>query len=246
VIVSVGGDGTLNEILNGLLRGRPEHPPALAVIPGGTSNVFTRGLGIPRDPVAAAGLLFHGVRRRIDVGRANDRYFAAVAGVGFDAAVTVRARRWPRWLGGVARHVGAGVQSLVSYRPAPARVTIDGEGRTLPLFFLAAANTEWYGAGIRMAPHARADDGQLAIVYGTDLRPAEAVRILWKSFSGAHLGQPKIVHAAARQVRIESDVPLPVQVDGEPLGTVPVTLRCLPAALEVLAPRPSPEQAAPD
>ena len=241
LVVAVGGDGTIHETLNGILRGRPDQPPTLAVIPGGTANVFARGLGIPRDPAAAAGLLFHGVRRRIDVGQVNDRYFAAVAGVGFDGEIAVRARRWPPWMDGITRHVGAGLRALLSYRPAEARITIDGRTETLPLFFLTAANTGWYGGGIRIAPHALADDGQLAVVYAADLTRLEAVAVFLSTLSGTHLRRPKIGHASAREVRVESDAPLLVQADGEPVGRVPVTFRCLPGALAVLVPRPAPE-----
>ncbi len=241
VIVSVGGDGTVYETLNGMLRARPHHPPALAIIPGGTSNVFARGLDIPRDPGAAAGLLFHGVRRRVDVGQVNDRYFAAVAGVGFDAAVAWRARRWPRWMDGTARHVGAGLATLARYRATEARITVDGETVDVPLYFLTAANTPWYGASIRIAPHARPDDGQLAVVYATGLRPFETIALLFKAIAGTHLRDAKVGHATAREVRVESAVPLPVQADGDPVGYTPVTFRCRPGALEVLVPRPAPE-----
>jgi len=241
LVVSVGGDGTIHEVLNGILLGRPEHPPVLAVIPGGTGNIFARGLGIPRDPAAAAGLLFHGVRKRVDVGRVNERYFASVAGVGFDAEIAYRAARWPRWIDGFARHIGAGLGALADYRAVEARVTIDGRTQTVPLFFLAAANTVWYGAGIRIAPHARADDGELAIVYGMDLTKAEVVGVLLRTFSGSHLSRPKMGHASAREVHVESDVPMPVQADGEPLGRVSATFRCIPGMLEVLVPRPEPD-----
>ena len=241
LVVSVGGDGTIHEVVNGILLGRPERPPVLAVIPGGTGNIFARGLGIPRDPAAAAGLLFHGVRKRVDVGWVNERYFASVAGVGFDAEIAYRAARWPRWIDGFARHIGAGLGALADFRPVEARVTIDGRTQTVPLFFLAAAITPWYGLGIRIAPHAQADDGELAVVYAMDLTRAEVVGVLLRTFSGSHLSRPKMGHASAREVHVESEIPLPVQADGEPLGRRPATFRCIPGMLEVLVPRPEPD-----
>jgi diacylglycerol kinase family enzyme len=78
IVVAMGGDGTLHEVVNGILRGRPDNPPALAVIPAGTANIFARALDLPAHPVAAARVLVNGVRRRIDVGQVHDRYFATI------------------------------------------------------------------------------------------------------------------------------------------------------------------------
>ncbi len=236
IVLAVGGDGTIHEVLNGLLRGHPERPPALAVIPGGTANIFVRALGLPRDPDAAARLLLSGSRRRIDVGQVNDRYYATIAGVGFDAEVVYRARRWPRWLGGKVRHVGAALGTLAFYRPVAARVRIDGQEQVVPLYFLAAANTNWYGIGINVAPHARVDDGRLSVVYVTDVGRLEIFRVLLQTFSGRHLGHRKVGHAFAREIHVESDVLLPVHADGEPVGRTPARFRCVPGALEVIVP----------
>lgn len=88
----VGGDGTIHEVVNGLMHGPPDRP-TLAVIPGGTANIFTRALGIPKDPEDAAHLLLTGEARRIDLGQVNERFYATVAGAGFDGEVTRQANR---------------------------------------------------------------------------------------------------------------------------------------------------------
>ena len=236
-VVAVGGDGTLHEVVNGVLRGRPEHPPALAVIPAGTANIFARALGLPKDLVAAARVLVDGTRRRIDAGRVNDRYFATVAGAGLDGAVVRLASRWPRWIGGKLRHVVAGLVTLATYRPAQVRLWIDGQEQTESLILLAAANTSWYGGGIHIAPLARVDDGLLSVVSIGDVGRLETIRLLRLAFSGRHLDQRQVGHALAREVRVESDTPLAIQADGENIGALPARFRCVPGALELIVPR---------
>ncbi len=236
IVVAMGGDGTLHEVVNGILRGRPDTPPALAVIPAGTANIFARALDLPAHPVAAARVLVNGVRRRIDVGQVHDRYFATIAGTGFDAAIVALASRWPRWIGGKPRHVAAGLVALATYRAAPARLWIDGQERTESLFLLAVANTGWYGGGVHIAPAARVDDGLLSVIYIRDVGRIEAIRVLRQSFSGTHLNHPKVAHALATEIRLDVDAPLRIQADGEDVGALPARFRCVPGALELLVP----------
>lgn len=237
VVVAVGGDGTVHEIINGLMRGRPDHPPTLAVIPGGTGNDFARGVGIPKNPAAAADLLLNGTRRRVDLGHVNDRYFGGISGVGFDAEVAYAVNHWPKWIGGTTVYVAAILKMLATYSPAETRISIDGQQQTLAMFLLAAANTCWYAGGMYMAPHARPDDGLLEVIVARDLGKLETLAILPKVFTGEHLKHPKVSHLAAREVRVESNTPLSIHADGESVGKVPATFRAVPKALEVLVPR---------
>jgi YegS/Rv2252/BmrU family lipid kinase len=236
IVVAAGGDGTIHEVVNGLMRGRPDRPPALAVVPVGTANILARALRLPRDPAAAARLVMTGTRLRMDLGRANERYFASVAGTGFDAEVARIAAQWPRWIGGKVRHVAAGVLRLSTYRAPSAEIRIDGRSRVEPLFLLAAANTGWYGGGIHIAPHARLDDGRLEVVYIRSVSAIQAVRLFVRSLSGRHLRDPRVESAGAQTVHVTSEIPLPVHADGEHIGTTPVTFQCIPGAFEVLVP----------
>ncbi len=239
-VISVGGDGTTHWTLNGLMHSRTSPAPALAIIPEGTANDFPRCLSIPLNAPAAARALLDGMRRRVDVGQVNDRYFATISGVGFDAEVAHRVNRWPRWIKGTTVYVAGILQTLVTYRPVDARITIDGQDQRLKLFLLAAANTNWYGGGMYMAPHASIDDGLLAVVYATDLTTLETLLVLPRVFSGRHLAHPKVAHTTARDVRVDSATPLAIHADGEIVGTVPAVFRIVPRALEVIVPKPSP------
>jgi YegS/Rv2252/BmrU family lipid kinase len=237
ILVAVGGDGTVHEILNGVLGPSVAHRPALAVIPGGTGNDFARGVGIPKDMITAARLLLDGGQRRlVDVGRVNDRYYGTISGVGFDAEVAAEVNRWPKWVAGTVVYTAGILKKLITYRCAPSRITIDGEVLELPMFLVAAANTPWYAGGMFMAPHARPDDGLLEIIIARDLTRVETLGVLPKVFSGDHLKHPKVSHRAGREIRVESDVPLAVHADGETVGRVPAVFRAVPQALEVIVP----------
>lgn len=235
-VAAVGGDGTTHWVVNGLMHSRTDRLPAFAIIPGGTANDFPRCLGIPKKPELAARLLMHGVRRRVDVGLVNDRYYATISGVGFDAEVAQEVNRWPKVIGGTVLYAAGILKMLVTYSPVQTRVTIDGQTQGLRMFLLAAANTNWYGGGMYMAPHAQIDDGELAVVYATDLTKLETLAVLPKVFSGEHLKHPKVFHTMAREVRVESDTPLAIHADGETVGRVPAAFSVVPRALEVIVP----------
>lgn len=237
VVISVGGDGTTHWAVNGLMRSTTSPAPALAVIPEGTANDFPRCLNIPLNPRVAAQTVLNGARRRVDIGQVNDRYFATISGVGFDAEVAHLVNRWPRWIKGTTVYVLGILQKLATYRPVDAHITIDGKEQRLPLFLLAAANTNWYGGGMYMAPHASIEDGMLAVVYATNLTKLETLVVLPKVFSGRHLTHPKVAHTAARDVRVDSATPLAIHADGEIVGRVPAVFRVIPRAIEVIVPK---------
>lgn len=237
IVAAVGGDGTVHEILNGILGPSVAPRPALALVPGGTGNDFARGVGIPKDMITAARLLLDGARRRwVDVGQVNDRYYGTISGVGFDAEVAAEVNRWSKWVAGTIVYTAGILKKLITYRCAPSRITIDGATFELPMFLLAAANTPWYGGGMYMAPHARPDDGYLEVILARDLTKLETLAVLPKVFSGDHLKHPKVSHRQAREIRVESDVPLAIHADGETVGRVPAVFRVLPQALEVVVP----------
>lgn len=237
IVAAVGGDGTVHEVLNGILTPAVAVRPALAVIPGGTGNDFARGVGIPRDRSTAARLLLDGGRRRrVDVGRVNDRFYGTISGVGFDAEVAAEVNRWPKWVGGTIVYSAGILKKLITYRCAPSRVTIDGETLEFPMFLVAVANTSWYAGGMCMAPHARPDDGRLEVILARDLTILEALGVLPKVFSGEHLKHPKVSRYEGVEIRVESDRPLAIHADGETVGRVPAIFRAQPQALEVIVP----------
>ncbi len=245
VVVAVGGDGTVLEVLNGLLGSST----ALAVLPIGSGNDFIKPLGIPRDLEGAARLLRCGVVRRIDLGRAGDTCFGNGLGIGFDARVAIETRHFPR-LRGFPLYLAALWRAVWRYRPCPMRVEMDGrilEGRFL---MLAVANGRCLAANFWLTPHAEMDDGlfDLCLVHAMPL-PLFFYH-LPKVTRGQHTHLREVYMARSRRVAVQSALPLPVHADGEILseGVTSLEVEIVPNAVGVLcppeggAPRSSPSQ----
>jgi YegS/Rv2252/BmrU family lipid kinase len=231
VIIVDGGDGTINEVINGIAGSRV----ALAVLAGGTANVWAREIRTSHDARRAIREIVGGVRRRVDLGRANGRYFLLMAGVGLDAAIVPRvAPRLKRWLGRVS-YVLTGVITAFSTRPADARVRIDGEQHDTSLYWMLVGNTRSYGGLARITHRARVDDGQLDVAImrrgGLPHLLADGVRLIF----GRHDHSPNVEYRHATSIEVATPG-LPVQVDGELAGTTPMTFTVAPLALEVIVP----------
>jgi diacylglycerol kinase (ATP) len=240
-VLVVGGDGTINEVVNGLA----ESPVALGVLPGGTGNVWAKALGLPtRSPlhllplVDSVRMLVLGTSRRIDLGKANGRYFLQWTGLGLDAAVTYamepRTRRQRR-LGAVA-YLVAGLSTAAHLAGTRTRIWIDDKRVYRRSILIVVSNSRIYSAGLTMATDARLDDGFLDLDvfagtgFGASLRTALSV------ITGLHVRDPRHSVYRGHSIRIESDKPLAVHVDGEPFGTTPLDCQVVPRCLTVLLP----------
>ncbi|MGH2452915.1 MAG: diacylglycerol/lipid kinase family protein [bacterium] len=238
VILAVGGDGTAHWAANGILRAGAGGgaAPALGVVPAGTGVDFAAVLGFPKNTSAAVDALLRGGRRRIDVGRMNALNFLTIGMVGFGAEVARQVNAWPRPLPGPVMYVAGVLKMLVAYTPTEMDVTLDGVSRRQRLFMVAVGNSLRAAGGMKLCPGAAPDDGIFEVVLIGDVTKVEVLQLLPKTFSGRHVGHPKVEVIPASAVTITSAAPLAVQGDGELAGTVPVTFTVIPLALEVLAP----------
>ncbi len=238
VVVGVGGDGTIQEIVNGLVGADGECPAALGVIPGGTGNDFCKMLGYPQDPLGALRIVLGGQVRRFDLGRANGRYFINIAGVGFDAEVAGFLNQRPKRLPGALMYVYGVLAVLTRFRPT--RLTIDLGDRTLEqkCLLVSVANGPSHAGGMKMCPDAKPDDGMLDLCVVGDVGRLETLVLLPKVFSGRHTLHPKVKLYTAKRVRIHSDAPLFVQADGEIFGRIPADVEIVPGALRVIGADP--------
>ena len=230
-IVSAGGDGTANEIANGIVGSGA----VLALYPIGSGNDFARALGYPRRPRDVVGFLRSARRRSIDVGEMNGRIFVNAAGVGIDGHVAARVTATSRIVGETLGYFTGALVGIATYRPRPMRVLIDGELISGRFLSVVAANGTHFGSGMRIAPQASLDDGQLDVVLAGDLSPWASMVALGKIYFGTHIDGKTIILRRARAVEIELERPLAAQLDGE-VTTVPrLSIRVRPRALEVLA-----------
>ncbi|MDI6857296.1 MAG: diacylglycerol kinase family lipid kinase [Dehalococcoidia bacterium] len=237
IVVACGGDGTVNEVTNGLAGSAS----ALAVIPGGTANVWAKEVRIPRNPLRAVRLLAEGEVRRVDLGRVRfhsggERYFLLMAGVGLDGHIVgIVPERLKRRLGAAA-YVVHGLREALRYRSTRTTLAIDGSPLEAELNWLLAGNTRSYGGVVNVARQACADDGLLDVYvfqgHGVRRMFVHGLRILAR----AHERAPGVVYMRAKDIELAEPCALPVQVDGDFVGLAPLTMSVAPAALAVVVP----------
>ena len=248
-ILGVGGDGTFNEIANGFLAGdEPVRASAcLGLLPMGTGGDFQRSLGIPATPVEAIGVIATGRCREIDVGRADfqahggrreQRYFVNLVSFGMGGEVSARARNAARRFGGKAAFFYATLRVFLTYRGKPVRLILDetGPAREYRILNVAVGNGRFHGGGMYVCPEARLDSGWLEVTVIEDLSLYTLLRDHRYLYDGNIYEHPKCHHFRARTLQASSPVETRIEVDGEPLGRLPLTLTVLPRRLKVLAP----------
>jgi YegS/Rv2252/BmrU family lipid kinase len=252
LIIAVGGDGTVNEVANAFLEDdRPVVPEArLGLLPLGTGGDFQRTLGIGTKIEEAVETLASGVPLRIDVGkgafRGNDgspltRYFVNVASFGLGGEVALRAQR-TRLLGGKVAFLGATIRAFLGYRGVRARLELDGQPMPSEWFItnIAVGNGQYHGGGMHPCPRAILNDGLLEITVIESLSAFEFARDLRVLYSEDVYRHPKVHHFRARRIVAASDPPARLEVDGEPLGRLPLEATVLERVLPVMVPRSSP------
>ena len=237
-IVVAGGDGSVHEAVNGIMRA--DNPARLGVIPSGTGNDFAKACHIPLDWEHATRLLAERIKvdatsRCIDIGRMNERYFANGAGIGFDAKVTKVARscRWP--IGDLV-YLFAIFRCLVDGVATP-DMTITSDGLTTrgPITLASISNGAWVGGMFHIAPMADNSDGKLDLLIADPVSRTRILSLLPKIMSGKHLGESEVRHATVRHVTIDSSGDVPSHLDGEvgaPASRFEIEI--LPAALKLL------------
>lgn len=235
-VVSMGGDGTLNEVGNGLVGTKT----ALAVVPTGTGNDWVRTTGI-RTAEEGVRVAFQGRRAQSDVGLAvGYRYFFNIAGIGFDAEVSRRVNDY----GPVLKAIGGTLPSLLGiagtlFTFTGARVAIHLDGQELKLdrmLLMAVGIARYYGGGMKILPDAILDDGQFDIAWAEDLGRGELVSLVSKIYKGGHVGHPKVKFTRGSHLTATADGPVAFHLDGDVAGNLPVTFKLLPSALDVILP----------
>ncbi|GAC1569395.1 MAG: diacylglycerol kinase family lipid kinase [Candidatus Dormibacteria bacterium] len=248
-ILAVGGDGTLSEVVNGLFdaTGRQLRRVTVGVVPGGSGGDFRRSLAIPNSFSGAAAVLAAGHVRSLDLGRvtyadASVRHFVNIADCGVGGEVVARVNGRPRRLGGSALFLYHALSSLMTYAPRRVRLDVDGEVLDTSVQNVVFANAQYFGGGMRVAPHADPADGLLdVVVIGASSRPSTLLGMA-RIYRGRHLSHPGVVSLRGRLIRVQTltdGAPLRFDVDGEDIGTTPVSVECLPGALRLLAPPPA-------
>ncbi len=246
LIISVGGDGTHNEVMNGFFApgGGLHREAQLAFVSMGTGSDLIKTLQIPKDPAEAVRHLIKSEPRPVDAGKLSfasygggrkTRYFINIAGLGLDGDTVNRVNRTSKALGGFVSFLWGTVASLALYRNKEMAITLDDEllfeG---PVAIVAVANGRYFGGGMCIAPHAQMDDGLFDIVIMHSLGKINLLCNLPRVYKGTHLTHPNCISRRGRKVAVQTEEAL-LNLDGEQPGKGPVEMELLPLALQVRA-----------
>jgi diacylglycerol kinase (ATP) len=244
-IVVVGGDGTVNEVANGILRSTRSNSIILGIISAGSACCFSRSLGIPRDFVGACSLLKSKERVVIDVGfvkcenngQVIERYFVNAADIGLGSSIVDAWEPLPKYFG---RYINQrlrtiqGLRCLSKHQNKFIRLSDGNKVETIFSRDFIISNGQYFAGGMKIAPHAQLDDGFLDVVSVQDLGRSELLKLWPKLYRGGHIGNPKITESKTTSITVESEDKLYVEADGIILGETPASFRVIPSALTIM------------
>ncbi|MGO3468710.1 MAG: diacylglycerol kinase [Weissella hellenica] len=224
LIIAAGGDGTINEVVNGIAP--LEQRPMMAVIPAGTTNDYARALHIPReDPLAAARVILKGRAAKMDIGQSNDSYFINIAAGGSLSELTYSVSSKLKSMYGYLAYVVKGAEMLTSIKPMDLHIKYDdGEfkGKSA-MFFLALTNS--VGGFEQIVPDAKLDDGKFTLLIIKTTKFAEILNLITEVLKGKHVNNPNLIYAKSERVEVSSlkNDKIMINLDGEYGGDAPVT-----------------------
>lgn len=224
-VVAVGGDGTVNEVINGLMRAANDHrlTANLAVIPVGRGNDFSFGMGVPQDLKAACKLLAEGKTRKIDVGLVvggdypQGRYFGNGVGIGFDTIVGFEAAKLPAFISGIPAYLIAAIKTIFLFFNAPhLRIDIDGAVMEQPCLLVSLMNGKRMGGSFMFAPESASDDGLINLCIAHQVTRLQVLGLFPKVMGGTQADHPAIKMPTGARIKVEALTgSLPVHADGE-------------------------------
>jgi diacylglycerol kinase (ATP) len=242
-LVVVGGDGSLHQVVNGLddRVGEVE----LAIIPRGTGTDYIREFGIPRRVREAARIALEGELREVDLGRATchawsgeqlSTYVVNAGGAGISGAIAQRVDSGSKALGAKASYLWDTVAVFVRWRNCPVHVRVDGEERSGLMHEVLVGVGRYLNGGMKLFPEAKPDDGLFDVLLIGDVTKRDLVANVVRLYRGTFLPHPRIELLKGREVAIDAEQPLPVQLDGEQPGTTPIRFELVPRALRLRVP----------
>lgn len=235
-VAAAGGDGTVAEVISGLAGSSTP----LGIIPQGTANQLAFNLGVPSELERAVAVVVHGTPGAVDVGQlADGRYFALMAGAGWDAQVVSAATREQKDRWGFGAYLYAGLRSALALPSARFRITADGQGFEVHAATVLVANVGSLLSGLiptplQIAPDASFRDGLLDVCVFAPRSLGDVTALLWKLARRRYAADRRMLYLQAREVRVESEPPLATQLDGDPAGLTPLVARAVPGGVRVL------------
>lgn len=233
-VYSVGGDGTLNEVLNGIVGSNS----ALAVIPSGTGNDFSRNIYEDRDILGSLQKAIEGKDVYIDLAKVNDRYFINIASVGFDAEVVYNTDNFKKlpFVGGSLAYILGIVMTVFKYKSVNLNINIDDNKISVKTLLVAIANGKCYGGGIFMTPEAKLDDGMFDVCIIKEVNKFKILRLFPKAIKGQHSTIKEVSFCRGRKVNISCAEEVSLNIDGEILRAKEVAFEIIPKGIKIVMP----------
>lgn len=213
-IISVGGDGTLNEVVNGVMLSGKVEEVNVGIVPEGGGNDFAMNFNLSSKIDKAVEILQRLNIKKIDVGKIEDRYFINALGIGFDARAAQISNKI-KHLNGLPRYLLAVIKALVSLKPFEAEVKLDNYTYNSPFLLIAIGNGKYTGGGFLLTPEALVDDGFLDICFIKTITRRRILSLLPSAIKGQHLKEPEVDLKQSRTIEIITKTPLPFYTDGE-------------------------------
>lgn len=234
LIVTAGGDGTINEVINGIAK--KERRPKLGIIPTGTTNDFARALHIPRNVQKATDIIVKNNSMHLDIGKVNDQYFMNIAGGGELTELTYDVpSNLKKMLGQLAYYM-KGIEMLPSIKPIQAKIEYDGNVIEEEIMLFLVSNTNSVGGFEKIAPDAKFNDGYFDLIILRKMNLAEFIRIATLALRGGHLDEEKVIYTQAKRIAVTPDGRMQLNIDGEYGGLLPGEFVNLKQHIEFLVP----------
>lgn len=238
-VIAAGGDGTVNEVVNGLIAAAfPDQPTVpFGVLPIGTGNDFNDMSGLPRQLVQCVEVIAAGKTRQVDAGQVNEHYFDNNCAVAMEPMVTIENNKITR-LSGNLRYIVALVRALLKLKAWQMQIEWDGGSYDGPTYLLSVCNSPRTGGLFYMSPPARMDDGLFDFIFLPEVPKMTVLALLPRLFSGSHIHHPKVLHGRTRHIHLSSSPGTPIHADGEVItdAAATVTYTILPNKITLLAP----------
>lgn len=234
LVVAVGGDGTINEIINGIAK--EEYRPKLGIIPAGTTNDFARALDIPRNILKATEVIVQDHSMRIDVGLVNERYFMNIAGGGELTELTYEVPSKLKTVLGQLAYYLKGMEMLPFIKPTHTRIEYDGNEIDEEIMLFLLSNTNSVGGFEKLAPKAKINDGYFDLLILRKTNLAEFIRIATQVLRGAHLEDENVIYTQAKNVKVIPQDRMQLNIDGEYGGLLPGEFHNLQQHIEFFVP----------
>ena len=234
LIIAVGGDGTINEVVNGISRKKKRSK--VGIIPTGTTNDFARALNIPRDIEKAVDIIVADQSMKLDIGKVNEQYFVNIAGGGDLTELTYDVPSKSKAMVGQLAYYMKGIEMLPSIRPVRTTIEYDGHVIDEEIMLFLVGNTNSIGGFEKLAPDAKLNDGLFDLIILKKLNIAEFIRVATMAMRGTHLDHKDIIYAQAKKIRVMPVDKMQLNIDGEFGGLLPGTFENFKEHIEFFVP----------